>query len=415
MVTDVFIKRPILATVCSVLITLAGAICDSDAAHRPLSRACAADGDGRRLLHRRERAGRRKRGHHAARIGHQRRRGHALHDLGVDQQRLLSHHGDVRSRPRSRSRRGRCAEPRELRARPHAARGAHQRHHRLERVGGFPRRHRLLLRQQPVQLALHQQLPRPVRARWLEARAGRRERHHLRRAALCDAAVARSEPSRRTRPDGERRHQRAARAERAGGRGLGRRAAVFGRPDVPAQRARGRAADRSARVRRHRRESGSGRRARARARHRPRRAGRRRLLLAAAIRRRRSVGHRHHAAADGERARSVPRHHRRNGAHRGSVSAGPEMAAGVRQRRRRARVDHRSAEDARRSDRARHPRDVPVPAELAQHADSRDHDPGVAHRHVRVREAARLLDQHADALRHRARDGHRRRRCDRRD
>ena len=41
--------------------------------------------------------------------------------------------------------------------------------------------------------------------------------------------------------------------------------------------------------------------------------------------------------------------------------------------------------------------------------------PGVAHRHVRVREAARLLDQHADALRHRARDGHRGRRCDRRD
>jgi HAE1 family hydrophobic/amphiphilic exporter-1 len=47
--------------------------------------------------------------------------------------------------------------------------------------------------------------------------------------------------------------------------------------------------------------------------------------------------------------------------------AGARMAGGVRQRRRRARVDHRSAVDARRGDRARHSRDVPVPAELAQH------------------------------------------------
>ncbi len=93
---------------------------------------------------------------------------------------------------------------------------------------------------------LHQQLPRSLRARCPEARAGRGERHHLRRAALCDAAVARSEPSRRTRPDGQRRDQRAARAERAGGGRLGRRAAVVRRSDVPAQRARGRTADRSA-------------------------------------------------------------------------------------------------------------------------------------------------------------------------
>ena len=125
--------------------------------------------------------------------------------------------------------------------------------------------------------------------------------------------VARSEPSRRPRADGKRCHQRAARAERAGGRGLGRRRAVVRRPDVPAQRARGRAADRSARVRRHRRQGRTGRRARARARHRTRRARRRRLLVAAAVCRRRGLGHRHHAAADGERARSVPRRQRRDG------------------------------------------------------------------------------------------------------
>ena len=121
-------------------------------------------------------------------------------------------------------------------------------------LGGIPRRHRLLLRQQPLRLAVHQQLPRPLRPRRAEARAGRRQRHHLRRAPLRDAAVARSEPARRPRPDGQRRDQRAARAERAGGRRLGRRAAVLGRSDVPAQRARRRTADRSERVRGHRRE-----------------------------------------------------------------------------------------------------------------------------------------------------------------
>ena len=44
-----------------------------------------------------------------------------------------------------------------------------------------------------------------------------------------------------------------------------------------------------------------------------------------------------------------------------------------------------------------------------------DHHSGVAHRHVRVRQAVRLLDQHADALRHHARHRPRRRRCDRGD
>ena len=96
-----------------------------------------------------------------------------------------------------------------------------------------------------------------------------------------------------------------------------------------------------------------------------------------------------------------------NGSSRRSVPARHEVAARVRQRRRRARIDHRSAEDAGRSHRARHPRDVPVPAELAQHADSGDHHPGLAHRYVCLRQDARLFDQHADALRYRAGDRHR--------
>ena len=59
--------------------------------------------------------------------------------------------------------------------------------------------------------------------------------------------------------------------------------------------------------------------------------------------------------------------------------------------------------------------DVPVPAELAQHAHPRDHDPGLARRHLRLRQAVRLLDQHADSLRDRARHRHRGGRRDRGD
>ena len=91
------------------------------------------------------------------------------------------------------------------------------------------------------------------------------------------------------------------------------------------------------------------------------------------------------------------------------------MAPGFRQRRRRPRVDRRGAHHARGGHRPRHPRDVPLPAELAQHAHSSGDDSRVAHRHVCVHQAARLLDQYADALRHRARDRYRRGRCDCRD
>ena len=69
--------------------------------------------------------------------------------------------------------------------------------------------------------------------------------------------------------------------------------------------------------------------------------------------------------------------------------------------------------NASRGDWPRHSRDVPVPPELAHHPDSGHHDPGVPHRHVRVRQAVRLLDQHADAVWHHARDGAGGRRCDR--
>ena len=53
------------------------------------------------------------------------------------------------------------------------------------------------------------------------------------------------------------------------------------------------------------------------------------------------------------------------------------------------------------------PGGVPVPAELARHADPVRRGAGVADRHLRRPAAARLLDQHADAVRHGARHRHR--------
>ena len=74
----------------------------------------------------------------------------------------------------------------------------------------------------------------------------------------------------------------------------------------------------------------------------------------------------------------------------------------------------RDPDHARRGDGARHPRRLPVPAELARDAHPDDRGAGVAHRHVRRLPAARLLDQHAVAVRPGARDRPRRRRRDRR-
>ncbi len=100
---------------------------------------------------------------------------------------------------------------------------------------------------------------------------------------------------------------------------------------------------------------------------------------------------------------------------RRQLPARPQVAARVRQRPIVREGDHRSADHPGRSDRARHPGHVPVPAELAQHDHPGHHDSGVAHRHLRLRQGAGLLHQHADAVRHRPGDRHRRGRCDRRD
>ncbi len=77
-------------------------------------------------------------------------------------------------------------------------------------------------------------------------------------------------------------------------------------------------------------------------------------------------------------------------------------------------LDPRSGHHAHGGDCARRAGDVPVPPELAHDPHSRDHHPGVARRNVRVREAVRLLDQHAHPVRHHAGHGPRGRRRHRR-
>ena len=65
--------------------------------------------------------------------------------------------------------------------------------------------------------ALHLQLRHAAREGRARPHRRRRQRHHLRRARLLDAHLARSGEARRPQPDRRRRGHRAARAERAGG------------------------------------------------------------------------------------------------------------------------------------------------------------------------------------------------------
>ena len=157
-------------------------------------------------------------------------------------------------------------------------------------------------------------------------------------------AVARPRAARRPRHHRRRRGERAARAEPAG-----RRPARSATPrPTPNQtynlsvRAMGRLTEVGA-VRERRREGGHGRRPGARPRRRPRRARRRDLLVQPALRRPRGLRHGHPAAAVGQRARRLRRRDGGDGAAREELPARARVAARLRQRRRRPRVDQRGA------------------------------------------------------------------------
>ena len=178
MFSDIFIRRPILATVCSLLIILAGAIVipTLPIARYPELTPPSVTRD--RVLHRRQRAGGRKRGHHAARAGDQRRRGHEYMQSSSTNSGVSTITVTFDDRPRSGSRRRRRPEPRQPGARPHAGRRAHERHHGHEEHGRVPRRARFLLEGQPLRRAVPQQLRRPVR--------------HATRSSACPASATSS-------------------------------------------------------------------------------------------------------------------------------------------------------------------------------------------------------------------------------
>ena len=178
MFVDTFIRRPILASVCSLVIILAGAVAIPTMPVAQYPEAGAAAGQRHRDLHRRQRAGGRDRGHDAARAGDQRRRGHALHDLVEHQQRRrrtitvtfdVTRDLDVAAvdvQNRVNQALGRC--------RPKSARSASpcrsSRPASCMAVG-------VLRREGRVRLALPQQLPRRLRQGRAEARPRRRRRH----------------------------------------------------------------------------------------------------------------------------------------------------------------------------------------------------------------------------------------------
>ena len=98
-----------------------------------------------------------------------------------------------------------------------------------------------------------------------------------------------------------------------------------------------------------------------------------------------------------------------------TLPAGPDATRSPTTRRASSRCRSREVrQHARRGDDPRVPRRLPVPAELARDDHPVRRGAGVADRHVRGPVPARLLDQHADAVRHGAGDRHRRRRRDRR-
>ena len=168
-------------------------------------------------------------------------------------------------------------------------------------------------------------------------------------------------------------------------------------------------------VRRHHRQARRGRRPRARQGRRPRRARRRELHLRAALQRARGHRLRHHAAADGQRAlrrTATRRPSSQRLAKRFPPGMKYELAFDntiiVTESIREVLITLLEAiglvilvmflflQDWR----------------ATRHPDH--HDPRLAHRHLRLRAAPQLLDQHADAVRDHPRHGPRRRRRDRR-
>ena len=387
---------------------------DAGAADRAVSRHHPAADQRLGHLHRRRRADHRAVGRHAARAADERRRQHAVHAVDQRQRRHDAADRHLRRRDRSEHRSGQRPEPDGAgRAEP----AARRQHLRPDDAQGdrLPDADRLaVVAEEHLRRAVPRQLREHQHHRRALPRARRRRRAPLRRRRLRDAHLGQAGSARQARADGARTGARRAAAEHGQSGGPDRRAAGADRAgdDLHGPRA-GPAADGGG-VRRDRRAIEPGRLGGAAEGRRPHRA--RRAQLPADRPRQRPAGLRGRRLSDAglERAGRRRRRQEDDGGPQHAIPAGSAVplldrhdAAGLRRH-------PRDPHHARRRDRAGDLRRLPVPAELARDVHSDDRGAGVADRHLRGLPAARLLDQHAVAVRPRARHRPRRRRCDRR-
>ena len=140
----------------------------------------------------RQRPGRGDRGHHPARAADQRRRGPEVPHLQQRQRRHQPDHRHLRPDPRPRPGRGGRPEPREHRAWAACPPRSSRRASPCSRAPATSCSAAAVYAEDGrYDTAVHQQLPRRLRARLAQAREGRGRRLHLRRAPLRHAAVAR--------------------------------------------------------------------------------------------------------------------------------------------------------------------------------------------------------------------------------
>ncbi len=365
---------------------------------------------GDRVVSGRLRRNRRQDRCHADRARGQRRGQHALHDLAIDQRRRDVAGRHLRARHQSRYRAGAGAEPGRHRPAASARGSAQYRRDGREAIArpddGDPSE----LARRLARPALHLQLCHPAREGRARPHRRRRQCHHLRRARLLDAHLARSGKARRPRPDRRRRGHRAARAERAGGRRRDQPAAGASAGRLPAQCRDARAPHRPRRLRQYHREVRTGWARGPRQRHRPRGARGRGLQPQRLSRQASGHTHGHLPAARVQRPA--------NGGGGASGHGRPvEVLPQGRPVRHRLQPDFVYLAIGRGGDRdhfrGRHPRgggDHPVPPDLARLGGADRRHPGVADRHVRRAGGARLLAQQSLAVRPGARHRHRGRR-----
>ena len=415
---DTFIRRPILASVCSLVLILAGAVAIPTMPIAQYPALAPPQVNGHRVLHRRQRAGGRDRRHDPARAGDQRRRGHALHDLVEHQQRRRRRSpSPSTSRAIRTSRRSTCrtASTRRSAGMPAEVRTTgitvqKQSTGFVMAVGVFAEKgeYDSLFLSNYLDVYVKDALKRVPGVGDVIIFGERKYSMRLWLDPDRLAARAASPPATSSRALREQNVQVAAGS-------VGQAPAPSGQMYQLSVRAVGRLRE-AAGVRQHHRQERRRRIARAPEGRRPRRARRRDLLA-------RSCGSR--ASKRSASASSSCRRPTRSTSSTRSSAEMERLSAqfppGMRYLVAFNTTDvveesiARSPQDAGRSDRARRPRHLRVPADVAQHDHPGDHHPGLADRRVRVRQADGLLHQHADAVRHHPRHRHRRRRCDRRD